>query len=152
MEKQKRRARSKPSPDQHRLRGTVYIERLRQAGEPWRYSEDPVTVTDIYSVVTQRLGREWTYIVELQGQQMVLPGKVLDQILRHRRSIIRGQGRVTARYIHERPAPKVCKTCRRSLVARLDLAAGECSWCRTGGPPVEGRQEPEWKPLYLAGR
>lgn len=47
--------------------------------------------TDIdvhYIVTTRRIDGAWTYFVEIKGEVFRLPGAVMDQMMRHRESII----------------------------------------------------------------
>ena len=98
----KPRSRAGMMPGEYKRRGTVYVERLRKADEPKRYGEDDLMTTDIYNVITRRFDGHWTHIVEVQGQQAVLPGKVVDQMIRHRDSVTTEQRRVSAQETHER--------------------------------------------------
>ena len=44
--------------------------------------------TDVYIVQTNCLDGEFSYTVELRGEMMRLPGKVIDKIISHREAII----------------------------------------------------------------
>tara|TARA_Y100000034_G_scaffold62102_1_gene75399 strand:+ start:193 stop:498 length:306 start_codon:yes stop_codon:yes gene_type:complete len=78
------------------------VERLRKADEPQRYGEDDLMTTDTYNVITRRLDGRWTHVVEVQGQQVVLPGKVVDQMIRHRDSVTKEQRQISALETHGR--------------------------------------------------
>lgn len=95
--KRKRKSPAKPRnragllPNQYRRRATVHVERTRGEHEAHRYSPDEFTVTDIYNVETMRTDGQWAHRIDFHGETYVIPGKVVDQLIRHRESIIKEQ-------------------------------------------------------------
>ena len=78
-------------PGEYRKRGPVYVERLRSSDEQARYAEDNLYTTDIYNVTTHRDDGHWTHTVELHGEMMRLPGKVIERIISQRKAIEKEQ-------------------------------------------------------------
>ena len=78
-------------PGEYRTRGPVYVERLRSSDEQARYAEDNLYTTDIYNVTTHRDDGHWTHTVELHGEMMRLPGKVIERIISQRKAIEKEQ-------------------------------------------------------------
>ena len=78
-------------PGQYRKRSTVYVERLRRPDEPKRYDQDDLMTTDAYIVITHRLDGQWSHSVELKGELVHLPGKVVDRINQQRQAINKEQ-------------------------------------------------------------
>ena len=78
-------------PGEYRKRGPVYVERLRSSEEQARYAEDNLYTTDIYNVTTHRDDGHWTHTVELHGEMMKLPGKVIERIISQRKTIEKEQ-------------------------------------------------------------
>ena len=78
-------------PGEYRNRGPVYVERLRSSDEQARYAEDNLYTTDIYNVTTHRDDGHWTHTVELHGEMMRLPGKVIERIISQRKAIEKEQ-------------------------------------------------------------
>jgi len=76
-------------PGQYRKRSPVYVERLRNAEEAARYTHDDLYTTDVYIVQTNRLDKTFTYTVELKGEMMRLPGKVVDRMIAQREAILK---------------------------------------------------------------
>ena len=79
------------TPGEYRKRGPVYVERLRSSDEQARYAEDNLYTTDIYNVTTHRDDGHWTHTVELHGEMMRLPGKVIERIISQRKAIEKEQ-------------------------------------------------------------
>lgn len=77
-------------PGEYRKRSVVYIERLRRDEEKTYLTDDMMT-TDPYIVITHRMDTDWDYTVELKGEMMRIPGRVLDRIISQRESIIKEQ-------------------------------------------------------------
>ena len=67
-----------------------------------------------YIVKTTRLDRLWRVEVEHNGQQTVLPHKVVEQIIRHRDSIMAQQRRDNA---HNRVLAEANKVAEKGLAA-----------------------------------
>ena len=78
-------------PGEYRKRGPVYVERLRSSEEQARYVEDNLYTTDTYIVMTHRDDGHWTHTVELHGEMMRLPGKVVERIISQRKAIEKEQ-------------------------------------------------------------
>ena len=78
-------------PREYRKRGPVYVERLRSSEEQARYVEDNLFTTDTYIVMTHRDDGHWTHTVELHGEMMRLPGKVVERIINQRKAIEKEQ-------------------------------------------------------------
>jgi hypothetical protein len=78
-------------PGEYRKRGPVYVERLRSSEEQARYVEDNLFTTDTYIVMTHRDDGHWTHTVELHGEMMRLPGKVVERIISQRKAIEKEQ-------------------------------------------------------------
>ena len=78
-------------PGEYRKRGPVYVERLCSSDEQARYAEDNLYTTDIYNVTTHRDDGPWTHTVELHGEMMRLPGKVIERIISQRKAIEKEQ-------------------------------------------------------------
>ena len=78
-------------PGEYRKRGPVYVERLRSSDEQAWYAEDNLYTTDIYNVTTHRDDGHWTHTVELHGEMMRLPGKVIERIISQRKAIEKEQ-------------------------------------------------------------
>ena len=76
-------------PGQYRKRSTVYVERLRNAEEDARYTNDDLYTTDAYIVQTNRLDKTFSYTVELKGEMMRLQGKVVDRMIAQREAILK---------------------------------------------------------------
>ena len=85
----KARSRKGMMPGQYRKRSTVYVERLRNAEEDARYTNDDLYTTDAYIVQTNRLDKTFSYTVELKGEMMRLPGKVVDRMIAQREAILK---------------------------------------------------------------
>jgi hypothetical protein len=77
-------------PGEAKRQSLVTVERVSKAGEAG------LTTPDHYVVTSHYFDGVWTYGVELAGQRMALPGKVVDQINRHRKSILTEQRRLRA--------------------------------------------------------
>ena len=88
-------------PGEYRKRSTVFVERLRTADEQARYVEDNLYTTDAYIVITHREDGQWTHTVELHGEMMRLPGKVVERIQGQKDSIIKEQRSDRAKERHE---------------------------------------------------
>ena len=93
-------------PGEYRKRGPVYIERLRSADEKAKYVEDNLYTTDTYIVITHRLDGHWTHTVELSGEMMKLPGKVVERIISQRKAIEKEQRSDRAKDTHAMLAAK----------------------------------------------
>ena len=78
-------------PGEYRKRGPVYVERLRSSEEQARYVEDNLFTTDTYIVMTHRDDGHWTHAVDLHGEMMRLPGKVVERIISQRKAIEKEQ-------------------------------------------------------------
>ena len=83
-------------PDEFKRESTVKVERLRASDEQQKMSdgsvvENPMYTTDYYIVLSRRVGTEWSYIVEHEGQQIRIPAKVLERLITQRESIIKEQ-------------------------------------------------------------
>ena len=83
------RSRKGMLPGQYRKRSTVYVERLRGAGEEARYSDEDMMRTDAYIVQTNRLDGTFSHTVELNGVMMRLPGKVVERLESQKAAIIK---------------------------------------------------------------
>ena len=88
-------------PGEYRKRSTVFVERLRTADEKARYVEDNLYTTDAYIVITHREDGQWVHTVELHGEMMRLPGKVVERIQGQKDSIIKEQRSDRAKERHE---------------------------------------------------
>ena len=55
------------------------------------YVEDNLFTTDTYIVMTHRDDGHWTHTVELHGEMMRLPGKVIERIISQRKAIEKEQ-------------------------------------------------------------
>jgi hypothetical protein len=97
-------------PGEYRKRGPVYVERLRSSEEQARYVEDNLFTTDTYIVMTHRDDGHWTHTVELHGEMMRLPGKVVERIINQRKAIEKEQRSDRAKDNHA----------ARSAQARID--------------------------------
>ena len=84
------RKRSGMLPGEAKRQSLVTVERASKQGERG------LTAPDHYVVTSHYLDSIWTYSVELAGQRMILPGKVVDQLARHRKSILTEQRRLRA--------------------------------------------------------
>ena len=93
-------------PGEYRKRSTVFVERLRTADEKARYVEDNLYTTDAYIVITHREDGQWTHTVELHGEMMRLPGKVIERIENQKAAIIKEQRSDRAIERHETLAAK----------------------------------------------
>ena len=93
-------------PGEYRKRSTVFVERLRTADEQARYVEDNLYTTDTYIVITHRLDGHWTHTVELSGDMMKLPGKVVERIISQRKAIEKEQRSDRAKDTHAMLAAK----------------------------------------------
>ena len=83
-------------PDECKRESTVKVERLRASDEQQKLSdgsavENPMYTTDYYIVLSRRVGTEWSFIVEHEGQQIKIPSKVLERMITHLESIIKEQ-------------------------------------------------------------
>ena len=88
-------------PGEYRKRSTVFVERLRTADEKARYVEDNLYTTDAYIVITHREDGQWVHTVELHGEMMRLPGKVVERIQGQKDSIVKEQRSDRAKERHE---------------------------------------------------
>ena len=88
-------------PGEYRKRSTVFVERLRTADEKARYVEDNLYTTDAYIVITHREDGQWIHTVELHGEMMRLPGKVVERIQGQKDSIVKEQRSDRAKERHE---------------------------------------------------
>ena len=88
-------------PGEYRKRSTVVVERLRTADEKAQYITDDMYTTDAYIVITHREDGQWTHTVELHGDMMRLPGKVVERIQGQKDSIITEQRSDRAKERHE---------------------------------------------------
>ena len=93
-------------PGEYRKRSTVFVERMRSADEQARYVEDNLYTTDTYIVITHRLDGHWTHTVELSGDMMKLPGKVVERIISQRKAIEKEQRSDRAKDTHAMLAAK----------------------------------------------
>ena len=76
-------------PGQYRRRAPVYNPRIRRADEEARYTDDDLMTTDVYIVQTNYLDREFNCTVELRGEMMRLPGRVIAKIISQREAILK---------------------------------------------------------------
>jgi len=81
----------------------VPVPRLRHDDEKSHVTDDLYT-TDHYIVQTHREDFDWSYTVELRGEQMRLPGKVIDRIISQREAIIKEQRSDRAKDTHAKLA------------------------------------------------
>ena len=86
-----RRSRKGLRPGEYRKRSPVYHERLRTADEKARYVDDTTHTIDTYIVMTHRDDGHWTHTVELHGDMMRLPGRVIERIISQRKAIEKEQ-------------------------------------------------------------
>ena len=94
-------------PDEFRRRATVFVERLRGGSEEHKPSdgagwEAPMYTTESYIVLTRRVGTDWTFIMEHNGVQTVIPTKVIERFVAHQNQIIKEQRSVRGREQAER--------------------------------------------------
>jgi hypothetical protein len=78
-------------PGEYRKRSTVFVERLRTSDEQAQYITDDMYTTDAYIVISHREDGQWTHTVELHGEMMRLPGKVIERIENQKAAIIKEQ-------------------------------------------------------------
>ena len=88
-------------PGEYRKRSTVYVERLRGTDEQAQYVSDDMYTTDSYIVISHREDGQWTHTVELRGEMMRLPGKVIERIENQKTAIIKEQRSDRAKQRHE---------------------------------------------------
>jgi hypothetical protein len=88
-------------PGEYRKRSTVYVERLRTSDEQAQYVTDDMYTTDSYIVISHRENGQWTHTVELRGEMMRLPGKVIERIENQKTAIIKEQRSDRAKQRHE---------------------------------------------------
>jgi len=88
-------------PGEYRKRSTVFVERLRTADEKAQYITDDMYTTDAYIVISHREDGQWTHTVELHGEMMRLPGKVIERIENQKAAIIKEQRSDRAKQRHE---------------------------------------------------
>jgi hypothetical protein len=88
-------------PGEYRKRSTVFVERWRGSDEEKRYDTDGLFSTDAYIVITNREDGDWSHTVELHGEMMRIPGKVIDRIISQREAIIKEQRSDRAKERHE---------------------------------------------------
>ena len=93
-------------PGEYRKRSTVFVERLRTADEKAQYITDDMYTTDAYIVITHREDGQWVHTVELHGEMMRLPGKVIERIENQKAAIIKEQRSDRAIERHETLAAK----------------------------------------------
>ena len=93
-------------PGEYRKRSTVFVERLRTADEKAQYITDDMYTTDAYIVISHREDGQWTHTVELHGEMMRLPGKVIERIENQKAAIIKEQRSDRAIERHETLAAK----------------------------------------------
>jgi len=90
-------------PGEYHKRSMVPVPRLRHDDEKSHVTDDLYT-TDHYIVQTHREDFDWSYTVELRGEQMRLPGKVIDRIISQREAIIKEQRSDRAKDTHAKLA------------------------------------------------
>ena len=88
-------------PGEYRKRSTVFVERLRTSDEQAQYVTDDMYTTDSYIVISHRENGQWTHTVELRGEMMRLPGKVIERIENQKTAIIKEQRSDRAKQRHE---------------------------------------------------
>ena len=88
-------------PGEYRKRSTVFVERLRTSDEQAQYITDDMYTTDAYIVISHREDGQWTHTVELHGEMMRLPGKVIERIENQKAAIIKEQRSDRAKQRHE---------------------------------------------------
>tara|TARA_R100000808_G_C2012251_1_gene64274 strand:- start:55 stop:456 length:402 start_codon:yes stop_codon:yes gene_type:complete len=88
-------------PGEYRKRSTVFVERLRSSDEQAQYITDDMYTTDAYIVISHREDGQWTHTVELRGEMMRLPGKVIERIENQKAAIIKEQRSDRAKERHE---------------------------------------------------
>ena len=93
-------------PGEYRKRSTVFVERLRTSDEQAQYLTDDMYTTDAYIVISHREDGQWTHTVELHGEMMRLPGKVIERIENQKAAIIKEQRSDRAIERHETLAAK----------------------------------------------
>ena len=93
-------------PGEYRKRSTVFVERLRTSDEQAQYITDDMYTTDAYIVISHREDGQWTHTVELHGEMMRLPGKVIERIENQKAAIIKEQRSDRAKQRHETLAAK----------------------------------------------
>ena len=93
-------------PGEYRKRSTVFVERLRTADEKAQYITDDMYTTDAYIVISHREDGQWVHTVELHGEMMRLPGKVIERIENQKAAIIKEQRSDRAIERHETLAAK----------------------------------------------
>lgn len=93
-------------PGEYRKRSTVFVERLRTSDEQAQYITDDMYTTDAYIVISHREDGQWTHTVELHGEMMRLPGKVIERIENQKAAIIKEQRSDRAIERHETLAAK----------------------------------------------
>ena len=86
-------------PGEYHKRSMVPVPRLRHDDEKSHITDDLYT-TDHYIVQTHREDFDWSYTVELRGEQMRLPGKVIDRIISQRDAILKEQRSDRAKGTH----------------------------------------------------
>ena len=93
-------------PGEYRKRSTVFVERLSTSDEQAQYITDDMYTTDAYIVISHREDGQWTHTVELHGEMMRLPGKVIERIENQKAAIIKEQRSDRAIERHETLAAK----------------------------------------------
>ena len=88
-------------PGEYRKRSTVFVERLRSSDEQAQYITDDMYTTDAYIVISHREDGQWTHTVELRGEMMRLPGKVIERIENQKAAIVKEQRSDRAKERHE---------------------------------------------------
>ena len=88
-------------PGEYRKLSTVFVERLRTSDEQAQYVTDDMYTTDAYIVISHREDGQWTHTVELRGEMMRLPGKVVERIQGQKDSIVKEQRSDRAKQRHE---------------------------------------------------
>jgi len=106
--KKTRKSRSQPRserglfPGESKRRSLITIIRDTLGPNGDKYGRE----THNYIVQTHRLDGVWTFEVEYRGQTWTLPGKVVEAMSRHRKSIIRVEHNARAREQIMRQAEK----------------------------------------------
>ena len=90
--------RSGTHPGHARRISTVVVDRVTFGPDSDRGGQQ----VDKYIVQTDREDNAYSHIVEYKGVEWVIPGKVVDQMVRHRSSIKTELARVRAQETHER--------------------------------------------------
>ena len=88
-------------PGEYRKRSTVFVERLRTSDEQAQHVTDDMYTTDAYIIISHREDGQWTHTVELRGEMMRLPGKVVTRIQGQKDAIIKEQRSDRAKERHE---------------------------------------------------